>query len=151
MRIGVFYASMTFNTEAIADLIIEELEKQNHEVEVKNLVDVDSAAELLDYDLTYVGMYTWGDGEYPDECLDVTDELEQMDLKKHPFALFGSGDTAYPEFCGALDLLKDLIEGQGGVTVGEPLRIEFDPEPEDEEAIQQFVAETVAKVEKIKA
>ena len=149
MKIGVFYASMSGNTEAIADLIVKELKEQNHEVELKDIVDMDSAADLLDYDMTYVGMYTWGDGEYPDECLDVTDELEQMDLQQYPFALFGSGDTAYPEFCGALDLLKDLIEAQGGVTVGEPLRIEFNPEPEDEEMIQQFIADTVAKVEMI--
>lgn len=151
MKIGVFYASMSGNTEAIADLIVKELKEQNHEVELKDIVDMDSAADLLDYDMTYVGMYTWGDGEYPDECLDVTDELEQMDLQQYPFALFGSGDTAYPEFCGALDLLKDLIEAQGGVTVGEPLRIEFNPEPEDEEMIQQFIADTVAKVEMIQS
>ncbi|MGM9929492.1 MAG: flavodoxin [Bacillus sp. (in: firmicutes)] len=149
MKIGVIYASMSGNTEAIADLIVEELKKQNHDVQLEDVLNVSAAADLLEYDLTYIGMYTWGDGDYPDECLDLIDELEQLDLNQQPFALFGSGDTSYPEFCGALDHLKQLIEEQGGITLIDPLRIEFNPGPEDE--IQQFVAESLAKLSTIQA
>ncbi len=94
MKIGVIYASMSGNTEAIADLIVEELKKQNHDVQLEDVLNVSAAADLLEYDLTYIGMYTWGDGDYPDECLDLIDELEQLDLNQQPFALFGSGDTS---------------------------------------------------------
>ncbi|MBX9974717.1 flavodoxin [Cytobacillus firmus] len=143
MKIGVFYASMSGNTEAIADIISGELKDQNHDVDLEDFMSVQSAAELLNYDLTFIGMYTWGDGDYPDECLDMIEEIEQLDLENHPFALFGSGDTSYPEFCGALDHLRRLIEEQGGTVVGNPLRIEFNPEPEDEEEIKKFVSEAL--------
>ncbi|EFV76348.1 flavodoxin [Bacillus sp. 2_A_57_CT2] len=143
MKIGVFYASMSGNTEAIADIIAGELKDQNHDVDLEDFMSVQSAAELLNYDLTFIGLYTWGDGDYPDECLDVIEEIEQLDLENHPFAIFGSGDTSYPEFCGALDHLQKLIEEQGGTVVGSPLRIEFNPEPEEEEEIKKFVSEAL--------
>lgn len=143
MKIGVFYASMSGNTEAIADIIAGELKDDNHDVDLEDFMSVQSASELLNYDLTFIGMYTWGDGDYPDECLDMIEEIEQLDLENHPFALFGSGDTSYPEFCGSLDHLQRLIEEQGGTVVGNPLRIEFNPEPEDEEEIKKFVSEAL--------
>ncbi|MBU8769249.1 flavodoxin [Cytobacillus oceanisediminis] len=143
MKIGVFYASMSGNTEAIADIIGGELKDQNHDVDLEDFMSVQSAAELLNYDLTFIGLYTWGDGDYPDECLDIIEEIEQLDLENNPFAIFGSGDTSYPEFCGALDHLQKLIEEQGGTVVGSPLRIEFNPEPEDEEEIKKFVSEAL--------
>lgn len=143
MKIGVFYASMSGNTEAIADIISGELKDQNHDVDLEDFMSVQSAAELLNYDLTFIGLYTWGDGDYPDECLDMIEEIEQLDLENHPFAIFGSGDTSYPEFCGALNHLQRLIEEQGGTVVGNPLRIELNPEPEDEEEIKKFVSEAL--------
>lgn len=67
MKIGVFYASMSGNTEAIADIIAAKLREQNHEVILDDILSIQSATELLNYDLTFIGMYTWGDGDYPDE------------------------------------------------------------------------------------
>ncbi|WP_066054266.1 flavodoxin [Robertmurraya korlensis] len=149
MKIGVIYASMSGNTEAIADIIVEQLKERNHEVELKDMLSL-PASDLLHYDLIFIGMYTWGDGDYPDECLDIIEEMEQLDLKEKPFALFGSGDTSYPEFCGALDKLKELIESQKGVCLGNPLRIEFSPGKGDEENINHFVTQALSVFENSK-
>ncbi|WP_404448689.1 flavodoxin [Sutcliffiella horikoshii] len=148
MKIGIFYASMSGNTEAIADSITEKLIKHQHEVVLEDVHSLDSAEELLHYDITILGMYTWGDGDYPDECLDIVEELEEMDLEGRSFAIFGSGDTSYPEFCGALDHLKELLETRGGTVLSDPLKIEFNPEPEDEEEISKFVSLVVEKLKK---
>ncbi|MCM3601819.1 flavodoxin [Robertmurraya korlensis] len=147
MKIGVIYASMSGNTEAIADIIVEKLKEHNHEVDLKDMLSL-PASDFLNYDLIFIGMYTWGDGDYPDECLDIIEEIEQLQLEEKPFALFGSGDTSYPEFCGALDKLKELIENQNGVCLGEPLRIEFNPSKADEEEINQFVMQALTVFEK---
>ena len=143
MKIAVVYASMSGNTEAIADIIAAELKEQQYEVFLSDILSVQSAAELLDYDVTFIGMYTWGDGDYPDECLDIIEELEQLKLENQLFAIFGSGDTSYSEFCGALDKLKKLIENQGGIVLSDPLRIEFNPDPEDETDIRKFVSDVL--------
>lgn len=147
MKIGVIYASMSGNTEAIADIIVEKLKEHNHDVDLKDMLSL-PASDFLNYDLIFIGMYTWGDGDYPDECLDIIEEIEQLNLEEKPFALFGSGDTSYPEFCGALDKLKELIENYNGVCLGEPLRIEFNPSKADEEEISQFVIQALSVFEK---
>ena len=149
MKIGVVYASMSGNTEAIAERIVEELKKDHHEVSLQEVYDLAGASDLLDYDFTYIGMYTWGEGDYPDECLELIDELEKLDLQNHLFAIFGSGDTNYEEYCVALDNLKKLIEEQGGVVVGEPLKIELNPDAEDDATIERFVKEALSSVEKM--
>lgn len=146
LKIAVIYASMSGNTEAIADIIVDELKEQQHEVTVKEIYDIDSASEFVSDDLTFIGMYTWGDGDYPDECLDMMNELEQLDLDQYPFAVFGSGDTAYPEFCGALDHLKELIEQQNGKVIGEPLKIDGSPDEDGEVEIKKFVSDILAKI-----
>ncbi|MGD6830899.1 flavodoxin domain-containing protein [Sutcliffiella halmapala] len=143
MKIGVIYASMSGNTEAIADIIVDELMKQYNEVILDDFHSVVRAEELLNYDITFIGMYTWGDGDYPDECLDIMEELEELELNGHPFAIFGSGDTSYPDYCGALHKLQQLIESQGGQVRIPPLKIEFNPEPDDEETIRSFVTEAM--------
>ena len=56
---------MSGNTEAIAD-IATELKEQGHEVISKEIYDIQSASELVNYDLTFFGTYTWGEGDYPD-------------------------------------------------------------------------------------
>ncbi|MEH6991513.1 flavodoxin domain-containing protein [Neobacillus drentensis] len=53
---------------------------------------------VSDYACIFIGTYTWGDGDYPDECLDIIEELEQLKLENQLFAIFGSGDTSYSEF-----------------------------------------------------
>lgn len=149
MKINVIYASMSGNTEAIAERIVDELKKDSHEVVLQEVYDITGASDLLDCDFTYIGMYTWGEGDYPDECLELIEELEQVDLNNHPFAIFGSGDTNYEEYCVALDQLKKLIEEQGGVVVGEPLKIELNPDDEDDVAIEAFVKQALSSVEKM--
>ena len=143
MKCGVFFASMSGSTEAIADIITDELREQNQDVTLVDLIEIPTATELLNYDLTFIGMYTWGDGDYPDECLDIIEELEQLNLHKQAFAIFGSGDTSYPEFCGALDKLNQLIKEQGGNVVMEPLRIDFAPGKEEEAEIRKFVIDAL--------
>ncbi|WP_163099247.1 flavodoxin domain-containing protein [Peribacillus alkalitolerans] len=92
------------------------------------------------------GIYSFEDGEYPDECLDIIEELEELELNQQPIAIFGSGDTSYPDFCGALDQLKLLIEKQGGISIIDPLKIEFNPDPKDEAEIRKFVSVALSKL-----
>jgi flavodoxin I len=143
MKIAVVYASMSGNTEAIAEFITNELTENNFEVDLIDMLSLKSASEILDYNMAFIGMYTWGDGDYPDECLDIIEELEELELNQFPFALFGSGDTSYPEFCGALDQLQKLLIKQGGIMTTEPLRIHLNPNKEDQIKINEYVQQAI--------
>ncbi|MFT8322062.1 MAG: flavodoxin domain-containing protein [Bacillus sp. (in: firmicutes)] len=142
MKIGVFYATMSGNTEAIADCIAECLVKSGFTPVLKEIPDINHVEELKEYDLIFLGMYTWGDGDFPDECLDFVEEMGETQWD-NTFALFGSGDTSYDDFCGALDRLKPVLTSKGATIATNLLRIEMAPDKEEEEEIATFVKEAL--------
>lgn len=115
-KTAIIYASMSGNTEAIADLIEKGLTSAGAEAEKFETMDIDGSI-FTKYDHFLIGAYTWGDGELPDEMLDFYDEMDEYDLSDKTIALFGSGDTAYEVFCGAVDLLAEKIKDNNGVLV----------------------------------
>ena len=62
----IFYASLTGNTEEIADIVAESLEDLDFDVEIEECSNV-SASDFEDADLCIVATYTYGDGDLPDE------------------------------------------------------------------------------------
>ncbi|GKU84566.1 flavodoxin [Niallia sp. NCCP-28] len=150
MKIAVIYATMSGNTEAIADCIVEGLHRENYSAEIMEIPDIYKVDQLRNYDLVYLGLYTWGDGDFPDECLDMVENLQDERWDGKHFALFGSGDRSYEYFCGALDRLKEILIHRGAIVVAEPLRIEMAPDKEEEEEIARYVRGTLqeAKISK---
>lgn len=143
MKVAVAYVSLSGNTEAIADVIVEVLKEKKIEFELIDLISIDSAYELVEYDMVFLGMYTWGEGDYPDEVLDLTDEMETMEFNGLPFVLFGSGDSSYDEFCGALDHLDILLKTQGALIAAPPIKVELNPDADDSEFIKKHVEEAL--------
>lgn len=141
------YASMSGNTEAIADLIEEELVKHGLHVKRAEVYDID-ASDLVSAESIIFGAYTWGDGELPDDFLDLYDEMDDIDLSQKQMAVFGSGDSSYDVFCGAVDLIEEKIKGRNGNIAVPGLKIELSPFGEDVEKCKVFAkdfAEAVAK------
>ncbi|MDN6013643.1 MAG: flavodoxin, partial [Lactococcus sp.] len=75
----IVYASMTGNTEEIADVVAEKLEALGLEVDIDECTTVD-ASDFQEADVVIVASYTYGDGELPDEIVDFYDDLQDLDL-----------------------------------------------------------------------
>lgn len=136
-KILIAYASLTGNTEEIAELIAEGVRQAGHEAELKASYDC-NAADLLEYDGFLLGVYTWGDGELPDEFLDFYEELDELDLSGKKTAVFGSGDTSYEQFCGAVDLVEEKVKERGAFVIQESLKIEFSPLEDEKENCRAY-------------
>ncbi len=139
-KVLLVYASMTGNTEEQANLVEQGVTSEGVSVDKKDVVDVDFST-VQEYDAILFGAYTWGDGALPDEFLDLYDEIEAGDLSGKTFGIFGTGDTSYAIFCGAVDILEDLIKEKGGKLALEGLKVENLPEGADKERSIQFGAE----------
>ncbi|MBR3379205.1 MAG: flavodoxin domain-containing protein, partial [Bacillus sp. (in: Bacteria)] len=85
-----------------------------------------------------LGAYTWGDGDLPDDFIDLYEEMEELDLTGKAFAVFGSGDTSYEHFCGAVDLIEEKVKELGGDIVLPSIKIELNPEGNEEEELISF-------------
>ncbi|GGH41904.1 flavodoxin [Paenibacillus silvae] len=144
----VAFASMTGNTEEIAELIVEGITQSGHEVDLKSVTDC-NAADVLDYDGFMIGVYTWGDGELPDEFLDFYEELDELDLSGRRAAVFGSGDTSYEQFCKAVDLTAEKLQERGAEVSPEKLKIEYSPLEQEKETCRDFGKRFVAAGEKV--
>ncbi|TMW70927.1 flavodoxin [Alteribacter natronophilus] len=141
MKCGIFFVSMSGNTEDMADMIEAEVKTIDNTVKVeKHEMDEVEAGELTGYDVIFLGSYTWGDGDLPYEAEDFYDELEDVDLSGKVVGVFGSGDRDYPHFCSAVDMLAERAEKQGARTVPSNVKIELAPDTEeDEEQIRALV------------
>jgi flavodoxin short chain len=139
----VVYASMTGNTENVANYVNDELNAAGVESEVNECTEVEPA-EFKDVDICVVASYTYGEGELPDEIADFYEDLEETDLKGKIYGVVGSGDTSYDDlFCKAVDLFEEAFEKTGAKKGAEGVRVEFSPEDDDKEALSAFVKQLV--------
>ena len=131
-KVLMIYISTTGNTEMMAQVITGYLEYKEHDVDIKTFdFDPIDVEELLDYDLVLIGMHSSDDGEIPFEAEDFYEELDEVDLKGRLFGVFGSGDTAYDEFCLSIDLMADKLEFIGAKLVPERLKVDLTPNDDD--------------------
>lgn len=139
-NILMLYASTTGNTELMAEAMVAYLEDKNNEVVTKtfdfNPIDVE---ELLTYDAILVGTHTWDDGELPYEVEDFYEELDDVDITGKVFGVFGSADSFYDTYGGAVDLLADRLQNLGAKLVPQRLKVDLAPDREGVRRCEAFV------------
>ncbi len=139
----IVYASLTGNTEEIADIVAESLENLDLEVEIDECTDVD-AEDFLEADICIVATYTYGDGDLPDEIVDFYEDLLDLDLSGKIFGVVGSGDTFYGDmYCRSVDQFEEAFLKTGAKKGADSVKVEMDAEEEDIEHLEQF-AKTIA-------
>ncbi|MDR0922713.1 MAG: flavodoxin [Lactobacillales bacterium] len=126
----IVYASMTGNTEEIADIVAEAFENLDLEVEIDECTTVD-AADFQDADICVVATYTYGDGELPDEIVDFYEDLQEEDLSGKLFGVVGSGDTFYDEFCKSVDDFEAAFNKTGATKGANSVKVDLAAEEDD--------------------
>lgn len=141
----IVFASMTGNNEEIANILDEELDDLGIETDLSDVSFTD-ASELLDYDLNFLVMYTYGEGDMPDEVADFYEDLEELDLTGKVYAVMGSGDTFYEEhYCETVDDFDKLLTQLHAIRGAVPLKINLEPESADIPKIAAVAKEVLAK------
>lgn len=142
----IVYASLTGNTEEIADILAESLEDLGVEVDVKDCSSA-SASEFQDYDVCVVATYTYGtDGDLPDEIVDFYDELADEDLSGKVYGALGSGDTFYDKFCQSVKDFDVQFAKTGATKGAENVYVDLNAEEEDVKNIEAFAKSIVSKL-----
>ncbi|MCK3686053.1 flavodoxin [Maribellus sp. YY47] len=117
-KTAIIYSFHTQKSKKAAEKIIEAFGKE--EIEAVNAEEL-SKDTFEKYDHFILSAPTWFDGELPNYWDEFIPDLEEMDLSKKTFAIFGLGDQkGYPEnFCDAIGLLAEILEECGAKIVGE--------------------------------
>ncbi|WP_257351023.1 flavodoxin [Pseudalkalibacillus decolorationis] len=137
-KIILIFASMSGNTEMMAEAVAEGVREVGEDLEVIDIMSGPEANELEGYDGILLGAYTWGDGELPDDFLNFYDEMESINLTGKKAAVFGSCDSAYPQYGAAVDIIMERLRERGAEVYPHGLKVELTPEKEEEEACRTF-------------
>ncbi|WP_291328661.1 flavodoxin [Desulfovibrio sp. UCD-KL4C] len=132
-KVLIVYGSSTGNTESVSENIAKILESKGHSIDLKDAANVDVEGFCNNYDSVFLGCSTWGDTEIElqDDFVPIYDDLDKGGLKDKKVAVFGCGDSSYEYFCGAVDAIEEKSEKLGAVIMGDSLKIDGDPSPNE--------------------
>ncbi|HSI66629.1 MAG TPA: flavodoxin domain-containing protein, partial [Planococcus sp. (in: firmicutes)] len=91
-----------------------------------------------------VGSYTWGSGEIPHEMQPVYRHFERAECKGVVTAVFGTGDSFFAEYCGAVDRFRDMLFVK--TQLAAVLKVELCPEEKDGSRCEKLVAAVEKKL-----
>ncbi|CAG9606921.1 flavodoxin domain-containing protein [Pseudoneobacillus rhizosphaerae] len=140
-KLAIVYSSVTGNTEEVASILYT-ASKQNFTDVSLYPVHNFPMKKLEEFDAIMVGTYTWGNGEIPREMVAVYKAFEHANKKNIVTGVFGTGDSFYPHFCGAVDAFKNMLFVN--TTLAATLKIELTPQDGDLKRCFQFV-ESIAR------
>ena len=135
-KIVILPYSMTGNTRAVADLL-RDLSGDDMAMIHPN-PDHKAVSELIrTADILMIGTYSWGNGEIPEGFLPILEAVKSHAEPGLITGVFGTGDSFYPDFCGAVDRLAEGLHDP--CFVAERLKIELMPQPSDIERCRTFI------------
>lgn len=143
MKVAIVYTSVTGNTEELAERLYQSFLSESNRVHLYQMEDF-PISELNQFDAIIIGTYTWGDGEIPREMWPLFDEFETCARKDVVTAVFGTGDSFYPNFCGAVDLFRDMLYVHTNLAA--TLKVELLPQERDERRCQKFIESIVKRI-----
>ncbi|AQQ54552.1 flavodoxin domain-containing protein [Planococcus lenghuensis] len=126
-RIAIVYTSVTGNTEELSR-IIGSCFSDEVNVSLFRIAEF-PLSWLCSYDAVMVGTYTWGNGNVPTEMHSLYSALETAARKELITAAFGTGDSFYPDYCGAVDRFRDMLHVRTDLAV--TLKVELMPQERD--------------------
>ena len=104
MRAIICYLSYSGNTEEVAELLKVQLEASNTNIDMYS-IGYGIIPNLIEYDLIFLGTFTWDQGSTPEEMKDFAREVGG---KPNNIYIFGTGDTQFGGddlFCKSVDKL----------------------------------------------
>ena len=127
----ILYYSLKGNTKGLID---------NVDLKGFDVANINSQKINLDkYDVILIGTSTYGRGVPPKPFFDIVGDLKNIRNKK--IGLFGSGRSEYEYFCGALDLIEELVKDQNEILF--KFKFEGYPRGKDIEEFNKLMKEVV--------
>ena len=133
MRALIAYLSYSGNTGEVAEITEYLLKEAEIEVSVHE-IGIDPPVHASQYDLIFIGTFTWDYGKTPDE---VKDFVLEVGYKPANVFVFGTGDTQFGGeelFCLAAEKLARFYHSKQP-----PLKIEQSPRGMQEIKIETWM------------
>ena len=135
MRAAIVYTSISGNTKALAYLLHEAFVKRLPQTGLYHIKDF-PFQRIDELDAIAIGTYTWGDGDIPEEIMPLYQAIDKVPRPNMVTGVFGTGDSFYPRYCGAVDLFRDMLKERTNLAV--TLKVELLPQLQDQQKCLKF-------------
>ncbi|MFT6248640.1 MAG: flavodoxin II [Cognaticolwellia sp.] len=117
MKIGIYYATTSGNTEVVSDYLINFL---GDDLATKHDISDNGFVGIEQCDLVIFGTPTWDYGHLQSDWEDLWESFLELDLKNTTVALYGLGDQfGYPEwYLDAMGMIHDELLANGVKIIG---------------------------------
>ena len=141
----IVYGSTTGNTEYVASAAEKVLAGAGYTVKSMDVSMVAPSGLCDGYDLILFGCSTWGEDtiELQDDFIPLFDDFDKIGAPGKKTAVFGTGDTSYTYYCGAVDAIAEKLQ-ELGATVLDTLKIDGDPQSEQDE-IERWINSVISR------
>ena len=115
----ILYGTETGNAEALADEAAEKANGMGFTTKISNMLDIELSALKSVVNLLVI-VSTWGDGEPPDDALELYESLGSESaplLSQLKYSVLALGDTSYEYFCRAGKDFDARLEKLGATRV----------------------------------
>ncbi len=135
MKAMIIFGSTTGNTEAMSEIVSKSLTENGMDVTVQNVTNASVDDLKGENDLVLLGCPAYGEEEIElqEDFEEFYEQMSGVDLGGKKFAVFAPGDSSYEHFCGSVDFLEEKIKELGGEIVDNGLKIDGDPDDEEDE------------------
>ena len=145
----ILYATFTGNTQLAAEFLSKSLKDKFGDInfQLSSIWDIKNSQKLQDYQAIIFGLSTWGDGANPDTERFIGSLVRQrISLFPINIALFGLGDSAYENFCGALHTVKQAILKLKGQVYKKEYTLDGFPTPKKLKTLQLWAQEFLQEI-----
>jgi flavodoxin I len=136
LSVAIVYTSLSGNTKELAEELYQIFLTKSVQISIYSIEEF-SVSDLCNYNAVAIGTYTWGNGEIPREMRQVYQAFESIKRKDITTAVFGTGDSCYPMFCGAVDQFRDMLYVHTNLAA--TLKVELLPQEQDIKRCRKFV------------
>ena len=123
MKTIIIFGSFVGNTETMAGYIREGLRQSGIDSDMKDVMDVNIRI-LHEYDVILLGSPTYEPKMIQEDMIPFYDQLAALQLNGKLGAAFGPGDTAWPDFCTAVEMIEERMRHCGIEIIGENLMVD---------------------------
>lgn len=132
----VVLSSLTGNTRTFLPFLSRQLRNDA-------VVDYEAIESPSSYTHLVFGSYTWGNGKIPKKMKDYL-IANHHHLKDKKVFIFGSGNSVYPKFCGAVDGMAKICSDSGAKVFG---KFKFEQSFQEDELTVKELQELLKEIE----
>lgn len=127
MKCLLVYGTLSGSTMSASEVAAATLRTANHTVDMFSADEV-TREKVAEYDALIVSSPSWEDqgkdGQPLPEVRAFVESLTNEDLSGKKVALIGLGDTSYPHYCGAIDVMEEIFNKLSVTLVVPSLKID---------------------------